>query len=58
LALKTLSATTKVFITGGNRDFLLGDKFAKKTGCVLLDTPYLLKTNHKNYVLISCVIAH
>ncbi|CAB9539797.1 UDP-2,3-diacylglucosamine diphosphatase (EC [Bathymodiolus brooksi thiotrophic gill symbiont] len=52
LALKTLSATTKVFITGGNRDFLLGDKFAKKTGCVLLNTPYLLKTNHKNYVLI------
>jgi UDP-2,3-diacylglucosamine pyrophosphatase LpxH len=26
-ALKTLSKTTKVFITGGNRDFLLGDEF-------------------------------
>jgi UDP-2,3-diacylglucosamine hydrolase len=51
-ALKTLSKTTKVFITGGNRDFLLGDEFAKRTNCILLNTPYLLKTNSKNYVLI------
>jgi UDP-2,3-diacylglucosamine hydrolase len=51
-ALKTLSKTTKVFITGGNRDFLLADEFAKQTGCVLLNTPYLLETNSKNYVLI------
>ena len=51
-ALKTLSKTTKVFITGGNRDFLLGDEFAKQTDCVLLNTPYLLETNSKNYILI------
>lgn len=51
-ALKTLSSTTKVFITGGNRDFLLGDEFVKQTGCMLLKTPYLLETNSKNYVLI------
>ncbi|AYQ56063.1 UDP-2,3-diacylglucosamine hydrolase [Bathymodiolus thermophilus thioautotrophic gill symbiont] len=52
LALKTLGATTKVFITGGNRDFLLGNEFTQKTGCVLLDTPYLLKTKYQDYILI------
>lgn len=51
-ALKTLVKTTKVFITTGNRDFLLGNEFAKQTNCVLLNTPYLLETNSKNYVLI------
>ncbi|WXU00356.1 MAG: UDP-2,3-diacylglucosamine hydrolase [Catillopecten margaritatus gill symbiont] len=51
-ALKTLSKTTKIFITGGNRDFLLGDEFVKQTGCVLLQTPYLLETKSQNYVLI------
>lgn len=52
LALKTLSQTTKVFVTKGNRDFLLGDEFVKQTNCTLLNTPYLLETNHKDYVLI------
>jgi UDP-2,3-diacylglucosamine hydrolase len=51
-ALKKLSATTQVFITGGNRDFLLGNEFTKQTGCILLKTPYLLETNNRNYVLI------
>ncbi|SHN92134.1 UDP-2,3-diacylglucosamine diphosphatase [bacterium endosymbiont of Bathymodiolus sp. 5 South] len=51
-ALKKLSKTTQVFIMGGNRDFLLGDEFAKQTNCVLFNTPYLLKTHSKNYVLI------
>ncbi|SMN01435.1 UDP-2,3-diacylglucosamine diphosphatase [uncultured Candidatus Thioglobus sp.] len=51
-ALKTLSKTTQIFITGGNRDFLLGDEFVKQTGCTILNTPYLLKTLSKNYVLI------
>ncbi len=52
LALKTLSQTTKVFIMGGNRDFLLGDEFVKQTNCTLLNTPYLLETKHQDYVLI------
>lgn len=52
LTLKTLSQTTKIFITGGNRDFLLGDEFVRQTNCTLLNTPYLLETNHKDYVLI------
>ncbi|MBA5248063.1 MAG: UDP-2,3-diacylglucosamine diphosphatase [Gammaproteobacteria bacterium] len=51
-ALQSLSKTTQVFITGGNRDFLLGDEFVKQTGCVLLKTPYLLATENKDYVLI------
>ncbi len=50
--LKMLSKTTEIFITGGNRDFLLGDEFVKQTGCVLLKTPYLLETEYKDYVLI------
>lgn len=51
-ALKTLNKTTKVFIASGNRDFLLGDEFTKQTDCVLLNTPYLLETNSKNYILV------
>lgn len=51
-ALKILSKTTNIFITGGNRDFLLGDEFAKKTGCILFKTPYFLETKNQDYVLI------
>jgi UDP-2,3-diacylglucosamine hydrolase len=31
-----------VYIMGGNRDFLLGEVFAKKTGCQLIPDPYLI----------------
>lgn len=51
-ALQILSKTTQVYIMGGNRDFLLGDEFVKQTGCILLKAPYLLETEHKDYVLI------
>jgi len=30
---------TPVFLLRGNRDFLLGERFAQETGCVLLDDP-------------------
>jgi UDP-2,3-diacylglucosamine hydrolase len=30
---------TPIFLLRGNRDFLLGDRFARETGCVLLDDP-------------------
>ena len=46
--LKTLSKTTKIFIMTGNKDFLLGDEFAKKSGAKLINEPYILD----NFVLI------
>lgn len=49
--LKTLGEVTQVFITKGNRDFLLGKEFIRKTGCILLDTPYLLVNKNQKYVL-------
>ncbi len=52
LALKTLSLKTKIFIMTGNRDFLLGDDFAKQTNCTLIDAPYLLEVNNQQYVLM------
>ena len=32
-----VTAGTAIFVMHGNRDFLLGDRFAKQSGCVLLD---------------------
>ncbi len=49
--LKTLSATTQIFVMTGNRDFLLGDEFAKQTGITLIDSPYLLESDAEQYVL-------
>jgi UDP-2,3-diacylglucosamine hydrolase len=50
--LKNLTTTTKVFIMVGNRDFLLGSNFEKKSGAILIDEPYLLETDNKQYVLM------
>lgn len=39
-ALKNASSSgTKIFLMPGNRDFLLGEKFAKESGCALLNDP-------------------
>ncbi|MEW7978202.1 MAG: UDP-2,3-diacylglucosamine diphosphatase [Candidatus Sedimenticola endophacoides] len=39
-ALRRLNDTgTPIFLQHGNRDFLLGDAFARATGCTLLDDP-------------------
>lgn len=44
-----LRATTDrgipIFVMHGNRDFLLGDAFAKTTGCILLADPTLIELN-------------
>jgi UDP-2,3-diacylglucosamine hydrolase len=50
--LHTLTRTTKVYIMRGNRDFLLGKKFAIQTGVTLIDEPFVINTTHKNYVLL------
>ncbi len=49
--LKALSTTTQIFVMMGNRDFLLGDEFAKQTGVSLIDSPYLLESGTEQYVL-------
>ncbi|BAF61933.1 UDP-2,3-diacylglucosamine diphosphatase [Candidatus Vesicomyidisocius calyptogenae] len=51
LTLKKLSLKTKIFIMTGNRDFLLGNNFVKQTNCILINTPYLLKTSKQQYLL-------
>lgn len=38
-ALKTLSNTTPTYIMSGNRDFLLGKRFMKETGCQHIPDP-------------------
>jgi UDP-2,3-diacylglucosamine hydrolase len=52
--LKQLSdAGVELFWMAGNRDFLVGKKFAEATGARLLDDPYILK-----YANQSCLISH
>jgi len=42
-ALKRCTAAgTPVYLMHGNRDFLLGDRFAAETGCVLLEDPSVI----------------
>ncbi|MDQ2995235.1 MAG: UDP-2,3-diacylglucosamine diphosphatase, partial [Pseudomonadota bacterium] len=43
---------TPVFVMPGNRDFLMGDRFATLTGCTLLSDPYILKLYDKNILLM------
>jgi UDP-2,3-diacylglucosamine hydrolase len=37
------AAGTPVFVLHGNRDFLLGERFARETGCTLLPDPALIE---------------
>ncbi|MDF2529731.1 MAG: UDP-2,3-diacylglucosamine hydrolase [Gammaproteobacteria bacterium] len=51
-ALATLSQSgVKLFVMHGNRDFLLGKKFAKLTGAVLLKDPCVMNFYGKNVLL-------
>ena len=43
--LREASADAAVFVVHGNRDFLLGDHFCKRTGATLLDDPFILDDN-------------
>ena len=49
--LKALSQHTKIYLTQGNRDFLLDCEFAQKSGVTLIDSPYLLETSSGDFVL-------
>ena len=47
---KTAKGLT-VYFMHGNRDFLIGDKFCKEVGAILLDDPYIINLEEKkNYV--------
>ena len=51
-ALRTLGATgTAVFVMHGNRDFLLGEEFARRSGTRLLSDPYVLSLPGWQFVL-------
>jgi len=39
-ALKKASSKTPIYLMPGNRDFLLGEIFAKESGCILISDPY------------------
>jgi UDP-2,3-diacylglucosamine hydrolase len=41
-ALKSASDRTRLHVMRGNRDFLLGERFASETGCDLVDDPCLI----------------
>ena len=50
-ALRSLTKTTPVFFMAGNRDFLIGDGFAKATGITILPDPSLLNLYGKPVLL-------
>ena len=41
----------ETFFMHGNRDFLVGEAFAKETGITILPDPYTLKINHQKVIL-------
>jgi len=50
-AIANLSTKTKTYYMHGNRDFLIGHDFLKKTGMTLLDDPSAVEISGQKYVL-------
>jgi UDP-2,3-diacylglucosamine hydrolase len=50
-ALATLSTKTKTYYMHGNRDFLVGNEFLKKTGMASLPDPTLVESGKQPYLL-------
>ena len=48
----TVSAGVPVDLVRGNHDFLLGDAFARRTGCRLVDEPHVIEVGHERVVLL------
>ena len=42
----------KIYFMHGNRDFLIGDKFCKEVGAILLDDPYIINLEEKKIMLM------
>jgi UDP-2,3-diacylglucosamine hydrolase len=51
-SLRRLASTCDVYFIAGNRDFLLGEAFARRVGMTLLDEPLLLQLGHKRVALL------
>lgn len=53
VALKRLSTSgTRIFLMHGNRDFLIGERFAAEAGLKLLPDPILIDLNNKSALLL------
>ncbi len=48
----TVSAGVPVDLMRGNHDFLLGDAFAERTGCRLIDEPHVIDTMDERTILL------
>ncbi len=42
----------EIFLMHGNRDFLMGKEFAKRTGCTLIDDPFVISIDDKPVLLM------
>ena len=51
-SLRRLASSCDVFFMAGNRDFLLGEAFARRVGMTLLDEPLVLQLGHKRVALL------
>ena len=49
---ETVSAGVPVDLIRGNHDFLLGDAFAQRTGCRLVDEPHVIEVGDERVVLL------
>ena len=48
----TAKANIAISVLHGNRDFLLGSEFSKRTGCTLINEPFLLETQTCKVLLL------
>lgn len=49
--LKKTNRKTAIYLMPGNRDFLLGNRFAEETGCTLIHDPYVINLYGINTLL-------
>lgn len=50
-ALQQASKRIPIYLMPGNRDFLLGETFAKESGCILISDPYVINLYGRKTVL-------
>ena len=48
---QTVDAGTEVFFMHGNRDFLIGEQFARRAGCTLLPDPVVVTLHQRDFLL-------
>ena len=48
---ETVEAGTEVFFMHGNRDFLVGGEFARRSGCRLLPDPVVVRVDGRDFLL-------